>query len=77
MNKYPVIDKIRVVMGDYYDWEIKKPYNVFIGISPDNMPKIDPRITDEVKQYSNYILNSKNEKLGKIIYFNPKEWEWE
>ena len=75
MKEFPEIDAIQVFGNDYNNFNdsyIKK-YEVFFGITPENMKKVNTdKVREKIKEYSKYILDSKNEKLGAILVYNPK-----
>lgn len=79
MKEFPEIEDI-LILGDFNDWDenhIKK-YEIFFGITPENMSKITSKykinsedIREKIRHYSSYILNSKKEKIGSILLYNP------
>ena len=73
MNEFPEIEDIRVWFDGYDDYEIKR-YYVSIGITPDNMKKVDRvNIKKKVNEYCSYVLSSNSESI-KILFFNPEDF---
>ena len=75
MKEFPEIEGIQIFGDNFHDSYIKK-YEVFFGITPENMKKVNTdKVREKIKEYSKYILDSKKEKLGSILVYNPKDWK--
>jgi hypothetical protein len=77
MKEFPEIENIQIVGDDYnnFDDSYIKKYTIFFGITPENIKKVNTEdIRQKIRDYSLYIINSKNEKLGSILLFNPKNF---
>ena len=73
MVQFPEIEDIRVWFDGYDNYEIKR-YYVSIGISPDNMKKVNREdIKKKVYEYSSYMLNSNKESI-KVLFYNPEDF---
>lgn len=73
MVQFPEIEDIRVWFDGYDNYEIKR-YYVSIGISPDNMKKVNREdIKKKVNEYCSYMLNSNKESI-KILFYNPEDF---
>ena len=75
MKEFPEINDINVVKdGDDYDEQPMKQYTVWVGIYPPDLSKINSGdVREKIKEFSSYVLNSKNEKI-RVLYYNPKEF---
>ena len=75
MKEFPEIDDINVVKdGDDYDEQPMKQYTVWVGIYPPDLSKINSGdVREKIKEFSSYVLNSRNEKI-RVLYYNPKEF---
>lgn len=74
MKEFSEIEDILIIGDDFnnFDDSYIKKYKIFFGISPENMKKVNTeKIREKIKEYSLYILDSKKEKLGSILLYNP------
>ena len=75
MKEFPEIDDINVVKdGDDYDEQPMRQYTVWVGVRSGEFKKINSGdVREKIKEFSSYVLNSKNEKI-RVLYYNPKEF---
>lgn len=73
MIDYPEIKELYVGI-DFEDGDFIS-YSVALGINHDDLSTIDiDKIKKSVKYYSEYVLDSKNQRVGWIYTFDPNSY---